>query len=86
MTSTETTNAPAGATVHLLTINHDHGTDTSVHATRESAVNGLESYVLEWWEIELGDSVIPDGAQERIDAYFGQVGEDYNIVETTIQA
>lgn len=71
-------------TVHVLIIEHRHGTSVSVHTTPEGAQRVLNEYVAEWWEKET-ERPIPeiDGAA-MVEEYFeATAGRESWIIETT---
>lgn len=69
-----------------LTINHEYGPDTTVHATLDGAEAHLLGFVKSWWADEIGEATpIPADRHEAIAAYFDQVSyESYSLVSTTI--
>lgn len=78
-------------TVWLLTIEHRHGTDHWVCATREIAEANLDNYVRTWWEEEIDDKPMPATADERIQQYFDEMAdashpEYYTIEEHQVLA
>lgn len=76
--ATEATSAPLWVTV----IDHRHGTDASVHPTRESGFNAVVEYVREWWPMELDDEAMPTSPDEAVTTYFEHVhDEGYGITE-----
>jgi hypothetical protein len=69
-------------TVHVLTIEHRHGTDTFVCASELIAEECLDGYVRSWWDEEMGDTAMPTTAEERIVQYFEAMAEEqYDITE-----
>jgi hypothetical protein len=72
--------------VHVLTIEHKHGENVSVHRTAAGAQEKLHGYVIEWWEHEISDEPMPEDAEEAIKAYFDQVDHEFNsIVESQLE-
>jgi hypothetical protein len=73
-----------GATrVFTLTIEHRHGTDVTVHRTREAARAALHAYVVDWWEKEGVGGEMPSDLDEAITAYFDQVDGEYHSIGET---
>ena len=68
-----------GDIVWVLTIEHRHGHDTSVHQSEDGARNWLAEYVREWWNDGgwLDDEQPPEDDSEAIDLYFEKVGDEY---------
>ncbi len=58
--------------VHVLCIDHRHGTDLSVHRTVEHARETLLAYVRESWEGDGPEESMPSTPDEAISAYFDQ--------------
>lgn len=86
-TPVETISAPEStepATVWGCIIEHDHGTDLSLHATEDAAKAHRRSYVTEWWETELGED-LPDGGitDDDVERYFEKVGNEGAIIRET---
>lgn len=75
-------------TIHLLAIEHRHGTDYWACATHDIAELNLYNYVGEWWEHKLPGERMPLGIQEAIDAYFNKMQEwgeeSYSIDELEV--
>ena len=63
--------------LHVLSVEHKHGTNTSIHRTEESARDALHDYVAMWWEREMGDEPMPDGSGQAIEAYFDRVQTEF---------
>lgn len=82
--STEAATAVEPATVWGCVIEHDYGTDLSLHATEDAAKAHRRSYVTEWWETELGED-LPDGGitDDDVVRYFEQVGNEGAIIRKT---
>ena len=77
-------------TIYVLTIEHRHGTNISVHQTRAGAEASLDEYVREYWH-ELSRErppEMPKAAEERIEIYFEDhpQNETFDIVECEVQA
>lgn len=68
-----------GDTLHTLTIDHKHGTDTRVFVSEAGARAALVAWVHQWSEQELGRSLkdLPDDV--AISTYFEEVEEFYSI-------
>lgn len=67
--------------LHVLTIDHRHGTNATLHTTKEAAKAAVVAYVDEWWDDEC-DGGRPDNDDEAIDEYFESAkGEFYSITE-----
>jgi hypothetical protein len=70
-------------TVHVVSIDHRHGTTVLVHSTHEGANNALHQWVLSNWT---KSTPPPDSITEAIEAYFDDFsGESYWITEETVQ-
>ena len=70
-------------TVHVLSIEHRHGTDNWVCATWDIAQACLADYVRTWWDIENGKAPADD--EEAIDQYFDdEDDESYSIEELAL--
>lgn len=74
-------------TVHILTIDHRHGTDTFVVHNPGQAEEMIGHYVDEWWETDGPDEPMPEDAEEKVARYFEfQAGrESYSITEARIE-
>lgn len=69
-------------TVYVLTIEHDDGTNVSVHLTRETAELALYAFVDAWWEDELYGVPMPEGREQTIRDYFDKMdGEEAWAIE-----
>ncbi len=69
-------------TIHVLTIAHKHGDDTTFHATDEDLNATLATYARENWS---GESDLPDDDDEAISQYFDEDPNDsYHTHEHTI--
>lgn len=82
MTAGPTTAASAPSGVASLAITHEHGVDTSTHASRAGAEAALLAYVVHWWPYEAPECVpVPEEATEAVEAYFMEHAsqEDYEI-------
>lgn len=68
-----------------LVLNHEYGTDVTLHPTREDALAKVDQFVTDWWADEMGDEPMPDDAAEARETYFSTVvGEFYAITDTTV--
>lgn len=59
---------------------------TSSHDTRDEAFARLVEYLKRNWEGQMNteaDTLLPENAEEMVDAYFAQVLESYEIVEVS---
>jgi len=69
-------------TVWVLTVEHKHGHDTSVHSTPAGADARLLDYVQTWWDRRVFDDdgnpmPIPADPDEAIEAYFDSDGTEH---------
>lgn len=72
-------------TAITLVIDHNHGTDVTIHRTHEGALAKVDQFVDDWWADEMGDEPKPDDAAEARQAYFENVeDETYVIVDAAI--
>lgn len=79
--------APASSPEGLLAlaIEHQHGTDITIHRTREGALAKVDQFVADWWDTEMGeDDPMPEDAAEARQSYFEKVDESYIITDTAI--
>lgn len=78
--------APAETGLLALVIEHRHGTDVTVHRTREGALAKVDQFVADWWADEVGeDEPMPEDPAVARQTYFETVAdEDYLITDTTI--
>jgi hypothetical protein len=69
-----------------LIIEHNHGTDVTVHRSREGALAKVDQFVSDWWDTEMGeDEPMPEDPAAARQAYFEAVGdENYLITDTAI--
>jgi hypothetical protein len=71
-------------TVHVLSIEHRHGTTLTAHTSDTRATKALFQYVREYWD-ESGPGregeTIPKDQDEAIDAYFHEHPEEFYGVE-----
>ena len=75
--------------VHVLMIEHRHGSDVYVCRTEAIAHNHLDRYVREWWEYEMEGQPMPKDADQRWQQYFAEMSEKrgeefYTLWETQI--
>lgn len=70
--------------VWILVIEHDHGSDASVHHSEVGAREWLFAFVDEWWIHELPDRVMPDDPEIAIYEYFDHTDEGYTLVPTIV--
>ena len=66
--------------VWVLFIEHRHGTDTSVHTTREAAGDALYEYVSEWWNEEMWPELVPEDKDQAIMEYFDRMQDTEGAV------
>ena len=62
-----------GQTCAVVTIEHKHGTNVSVHPNRESAVAEAARFVREWWdEVAIASEMDepPEDNEEAVNLYF----------------
>lgn len=72
-------------TVHTLTIDHRHGTNTDVFTSGEQAESALRDWVEHYWAEELPPGTpIPQDHQEACETYFDAAGESYSLVEAEL--
>lgn len=75
-------------TVYVLSINHKHGTDVSVHRHQEGALSALASYVAQEWTREMPHGAVkPKSKGKAIQQYFGEHdhGESFAIEERDVE-
>lgn len=70
-----------GDTVHVVTIEHRHGLDTSVHATHDGACKRLYDWVNYEWDEEMRDAqggvlARPKDPEEMVEMYFEYVDSE----------
>lgn len=82
--ATETTPAETG--LLALVIEHRHGTDVTVHRSREGALAKVDQFVADWWDTEMGeDEPMPEDPAAARQTYFESVDdEDYLITDTAL--
>lgn len=87
--SSETT-APVAAqpltgqgTTWVAIVEHDHGTNVAVRATREAAMDEVAAHADYWWDTEMDGEPMPEGREEKIEAYFERMAdrESWSVVE-----
>lgn len=74
--------------VWVLTIDHRHGSDTTVHRSEAGARKWLAGYVREWWD----DAVVRGGApaeppeddDEAVELYFDTVTDELFTLELVV--
>lgn len=74
-------------TAWAAVIETEHGTNVSVRATRDAALDEVAAYADYWWDEEMGGADMPTGRDEKIEAYFEQMadkGEGYSVVEADV--
>lgn len=78
-------------TLWVLTIDHKHGDNTSIHLSEEDAKDELYEYVTRWWSEITGSiqrdipEVPPEDKAEAVRLYFeGHDYEYFSISEATI--
>lgn len=69
-------------TIWLLIIEHHHGTDSSIHWTKEDAEERLFTWVEDYWTDNGPKGDMPDLPDEAIKAYFDFADESYMLTET----
>jgi hypothetical protein len=78
-------------TVHVLAIEHRHGTDISVHRTETGARLALYDYVAENWALEIPKRKIPAKPGKAIARYFEEMaggcgeGESYILESREVE-
>lgn len=67
-------------------VEHDHGTNVSVRATRDAAMDEVAAHADYWWSDEMGDEDMPQGRDEKIDAYFEKMAdrESWIVMEADV--
>lgn len=68
--------------VHVLTYSHKHGEDITVYATGKAADEAVQEIVDSYWEEAFPDvdpATVP--ADERVERYFDESGEEYYSIE-----
>jgi hypothetical protein len=69
--------------VWVVTIDHKHGTDSEVHASKASAEAALWGYCDEWWENEFHG--VPRPSDDKlVEAYWNRMserGEEWHTLE-----
>jgi hypothetical protein len=56
--------------IHVLMIEHQHGTNFSAHRTEQGAFAALNAYVAENWEHEMRGDTKPDDPDAAAEIYF----------------
>jgi hypothetical protein len=75
-----------GQTVYVLIIEHRHGTNVDVFASRQGALTALVGFVDDWWAREMPGKVIPSNDGDAISQYFEAVeSEFYGIHECEVK-
>lgn len=74
--------------IAVLTIEHRHGTDTTIHGSREEAEAAIVDFVDQWWDTEVPKEVKkPSDPAKRSEAYFEHVeGEFADITDHEIES
>ncbi|BBY54000.1 hypothetical protein H7J07_05200 [Mycobacterium koreense] len=78
-----------GDTVWVLKIDHRHGTDATVHKTKQGAEEALLAYVHEWWDeaaTRIGADIPaepPADSSAAIDMYFATQGDEFFEIDET---
>ncbi len=67
--------------VHILIIEHRHGTNFYANESAEGVLRQLDSYIRDWWEKELPHETIPAEREDRIRQYFEYVNSESYILE-----
>jgi hypothetical protein len=71
-----------GATLFLVTIDHRHDTNHSLHRTRGDAAAEVADWVDQWWEREMGGEPKPEVIDgEAIERYFATVEDESAAIE-----
>ena len=67
----------------VAVITHSFGTDATVCATQELAVNEVYQYVKEWWN-QISDQPVIEDKWKAIEHYFDKTNgmESYDIIES----
>jgi hypothetical protein len=63
--------------VWVLTINHRHGSDVRVYATEALAKKGVQDWVRENWEVEIGSEPMPDDIEKACAWYWEAVDAEW---------
>jgi len=73
-------------TVYVTHIHHEYGENYAVSSTEGRAEQVIYSYVVSWWEYELGDEPIPTNPADAIRRYFYALeGKEWaHIEEVTV--
>lgn len=85
--SAQTSAQPTGEQTGLvaLVIDTPHGTNVTVHRTREGALAKVDQFVSEWWDTEMGeDDPMPADPAVARQAYFENVGTESYVIEDDI--
>jgi hypothetical protein len=91
MSETEQSNAiQIGQICTVLSIEHEHGENVSVHTTSEGANAAAAKFAREWWHQIVGQADVPDEAPEddaeAVSIYFdAQDGEWCNVYPATVE-
>jgi hypothetical protein len=71
--------------VHVVSIEHRHGTNITVHVTSQGALDQRDQYADENWDSEFPDEDKP--AENIGDAYFDKIEDEFcNIEEIEVQS
>jgi hypothetical protein len=71
--------------LHVLLLDHRHGTDLSLCGSYAEARAALVAYVRYWWEDEIPDEPAPASDEEAVARYFELLeDEDYRIEAVTV--
>lgn len=72
-------------TMVALVIDHNHGTDVTIHRTHEGALAQVDQFVSDWWADEMGDEPMPEDPAAARTYYFENVGdESYTIADAAL--
>lgn len=86
MTNTETVQenlVTTGATVWVLVIDNEGGTNVETFSTKEAADKRLFDYCDEWWDQEFGADVRPPD-DDLVEAYWARMsdgGNEWHVLE-----
>lgn len=73
--------------VYVLTLEHEYGTDVTLHTTEAAATKARNDFAAEWWSHELGPDVpMPSDPDQAAAEYFERVESDgYSIEQASIE-
>lgn len=72
-------------TAIALVLDHNHGTDVTIHRTHNGALAKVDQFVENWWADEMGDTPMPEDKAQARQMYFDEVEhETYVIVDAAL--